>query len=433
MIIHTVSPGESIFSIARQYGVPPTRLITDNLLTEPGQLVVGQDILVLFPTITHTVRGGDTLSGIASQYDTTLLNLYQYNPALHGQPQIFPGQVLNIAYPAPPNPPITVSGYAYPNIDPTLLRQTLPYLTYLSVFSYGFRDDGSLILPTGDTESLYTLSHGYAVSPIPVLTSLTENGTFSSARVEMLLQDDTLQSRLIENLTQLVEDTGSGGVDVDFEYIPAAYAEAYAQFLDKLKVSLGNKTVFVSLAPKTSADQSGSLYEGHNYRLLGEAADRALVMTYEWGYTYGPPRAVSPLPEVRRVLDYAVTEIPPEKLLMGVPNYGYDWALPYVRGETKARSLGNVAAVTQAWEKQAAITYNERESAPTYRYYDRPETYADAVEHEVWFQNARSSLAQLSLLPEYGIGGIGVWNLMRPYPALWTILTQEFDIEKVVV
>lgn len=116
---------------------------------------------------------------------------------------------------------------------------------------------------------------------------------------------------------------------------------------------------------------------------------------------------------------------------MGVPNYGYDWPLPYVRGETKARSLGNVAAVEQAWEKQATITYDEREEAPTYRYYDRPSTYQDAIEHEVWFQNARSTQAQLSLLPEYGIGGIGIWNLMRPYPALWTILMQEFGVEKV--
>lgn len=430
MLIHTVSPGESIFSIARQYGVPPTRLITDNLLTEPGQLVVGQDILVLFPSITHTVRGGDTLSGIADRYDTSLLTLYQYNPMLHGQPQIFPGQVLNIAYPPPPNPPITVSGYAYPTIDRTLLRQTLPYLTYLSVFSYGFREDGSLIHPTGDTDTLYTLAPQYAVSPLPVLTSLTEDGTFSAERVELLLSDDSLQDRLIEHLVQLVDDTNAGGVDVDFEYIPALYADAYGAFLDKLKVALEDKKVFVSLAPKTSADQSGSLYEGHNYRLLGEAADLALVMTYEWGYTYGPPRAVSPLPEVRRVLDYAVTEIPPEKLLMGVPNYGYDWPLPYERGKTKARSLGNVAAVTQAWEVQATITYDQREQAPTYRYYDRPETYQDAVEHEVWFQNARSSFAQLSLLPEYGIGGIGVWNLMRPYPALWTILTQEFGVLK---
>ena len=44
--------------------------------------------------------------------------------------------------------------------------------------------------------------------------------------------------------------------------------------------------------------------------------------------------AVAPLPNVRRVLDYAVTEIPPEKIYLGIPNYGYDWPLPFRPGET---------------------------------------------------------------------------------------------------
>ena len=79
-------------------------------------------------------------------------------------------------------------------------------------------------------------------------------------------------------------------------------------------------------------------------------------MTYEWGYTYGPPMAVAPLPNVRRVLDYAVTEIPPEKICLGIPNYGYDWPLPYRQGETQAQSLSNQEAVA------AAVAYGRRSS-----------------------------------------------------------------------
>ena len=87
--------------------------------------------------------------------------------------------------------------------------------------------------------------------------------------------------------------------------------------------------VTTALAPKTSAGQMGLLYEAHHYPVHGRLADHVILMTYEWGYTYGPPMAVSPLNQVRRVLNYAVTAIPPEKILMGMPNYGYDWMLPY--------------------------------------------------------------------------------------------------------
>lgn len=64
--------------------------------------------------------------------------------------------------------------------------------------------------------------------------------------------------------------------------------------------------------------------------------------------------AVAPLNMVRRVAEYALTQIPKEKIILGIPNYGYDWPLPYVRGTTKARTIGNVEAVQLAISHGAA-------------------------------------------------------------------------------
>lgn len=431
MTIHTVKSGDSIYSIAREYSVPPSRIITDNLLENPGTLVVGQDIIILFPTITHTVRGGETLEYITELYNTTLQNLYRNNPFLGGMPNIYPGQVLNIAYEAPPLGEISSLGYAYPNIERATLRRTLPYLTYLSVFSYGIRDDGSLIVPPGGVEEVVALAREYGTVPLLVLTSLSENGTFSSELAARVLADPVLSEAVIQNVVETVQRDGYGGVDVDFEYIPSNEAQAYVDFINRMQAALGEEyPVFVSLAPKYNAEQRGLLYEGHNYNLLGNAADFTLLMTYEWGYTYGEPLPVSPLNEVRRVIDYAVTEIPREKIFVGVPNYGYDWALPYVRGESRAQSLSNTAAVKRARERQAAIQYDETAEAPFFTYFDRPETYADAVEHIVWFQNARSAEAILRLVSEYGLQGAGVWNIMQYFPSLWTVMNQLYTIRK---
>ena len=129
--------------------------------------------------------------------------------------------------------------------------------------------------------------------------------------------------------------------------------------------------------------------------------------------------AVAPLNKVREVLDYAVTEIPREKIIMGVPNYGYDWKLPFERGVTRAELIGNVEAVRIAVENHAQIQYDETAQSPYFTYWQQ------GMEHEVWFEDVRSIQAKINLAKEYGFRGFGYWNLMRPFRANW-LLVNEF-------
>ena len=102
---------------------------------------------------------------------------------------------------------------------------------------------------------------------------------------------------------------GYYGLDVDFEYVPPELREDYAAFVCRLREALNveGKPVVAALAPKTSAQQRGLLYEAHDYALLIKAANAVFLMTYEWGYVYGEPQAIAPLPQVRAVLDYALS------------------------------------------------------------------------------------------------------------------------------
>ena len=399
------------------------------MLTSPGILVPGQTLVLLSPTLTHTVRGGETLYSIAEAYGVDILTLYRNNPALDGRPTVFPGQVLNISYEAPRLGDVSTLGYAYPFIDKTVLRRTLPYLSYLSIFTYGIRDDGTLIPPEGGDEGIVGIAREYGTVPLMMLTSLNSEGYFSNELARRILADDTLQDTVIAEAVRTMKDVGYGGIDVDFEYVSPDVRGKYAMFIRKLKAAVGEGyKIFVSLAPKNSAEQRGLLYEGHDYPALGEAADKVLLMTYEWGYTYGPPLAVSPIDQVRPVLDYGVSVIPSEKILLGVPNYGYDWALPYVRGESRAVTVSNVEAVDIARKRGVPISYDEPSQAPYFNYFDRPSTYADAVEHEVWFEDGRSIDAKSSLIPEYALNGMGVWNVMKYFPQMWLIVNQLFRI-----
>jgi len=150
---------------------------------------------------------------------------------------------------------------------------------------------------------------------------------------------------------------------------------------------------------------------------IGAAADKIFVMTYEWGYTYGPPMAVAPINSVRRVLDYAVSEIPAGKIFMGMPNYAYDWILPYKKGETRATLISNEAAAETALQYGAEIKFDEEAQTPYFNY------TADGNVHEVWFEDARSIFRKLSLVPEYGLHGGLYWNLNRENPQNTAVLS----------
>jgi len=110
------------------------------------------------------------------------------------------------------------------------------------------------------------------------------------------------------------------GIDFDFEFVNREDRDLYTGLISQTaaRVTPEGYIVTVPLAPKTSAEQPGLLYGGHDYAGIGAVANLVMLMTYEWGYTFGPPMAVAPIDKVRQVLDYAVTEIPRSKILMGV-------------------------------------------------------------------------------------------------------------------
>ena len=423
MTIHVVRAGETLDAIAAQYGVDPAQLGAANAVPADGALAVGQTLVVRFPRQVHAVQPGETLSSIAAAYGTDTRTLWQNNWALGGGEALTAGELLTISYLDEKIGAAAFNGYAYPYIEPALLAAQLPYLTYMAPFTYGIDAQGGL-LPLEDGDMI-DAARAHGTRPVMHLSTLTESGQFNTERGAMVLTDEALQGRLLGEIMGTIRQKGYVGLDVDFEYLPGYLAGAYAAFLERLHWSLRSqgRLLWAALAPKTSAAQRGLLYEAHNYAAVGAAVDGVLLMTYEWGYTAGPPMAVAPLPNVRAVLDYAVTEIPAGKIFLGIPNYGYDWPLPFVQGVTRAQSISNQRAIELAIEYNIAIQFDETAQAPFFHYTDSGGTV-----HEVWFEDARSMDAKLRLIAEYGFQGGGIWNLMRPFSQIWQVMASLYDI-----
>lgn len=377
MQIYVVQPQDTVDKIAAQFQIPADTIIYNNQLPYPYRLTVGQALLL----------STDENRGI------TQTNRFVYT-----------------------------GGYAYPFISRWTLEQTLPYLSDLFIFSYGFTLSGELIPPLTDDTWMIPLAKAYGTRPILTLTPIDNTGRFNNYLISRVINSPAAVAALIGNITDEITNRGFEGVDIDFEYILATDRDAFVAFVEAVHTAVNalGYPVSVALAPKTSDEQRGLLYEGKDYERLGAVADYVLLMTYEWGYAYGPAMAVAPINKVRQVLDYAVSVIPPAKIHLGIPNYGYDWTLPFVQGYSKAVTLGNVEAVQLAVSQNVPIQFDEIAQSP-YFFYTK-----DTVTHEVWFEDVRSLQAKFNLINEYGLRGMSYWNIMQYFRANWLLAADTF-------
>lgn len=424
-MIYTIKQGDTLYNIARAYNTTIDELVKLNGLTRPNNLAIGQNIFI--PTSnqsnTYTVVSGDTMYRIANKLGITLEELIQANPQISNPNIIQIGQIINIPS---TKPNIEVNGYAIAGINLDTLNRTLPYLTYLSLFSYQALPDGNLTrLFEQDRINLATKEK---VSPIMVVTNIGESGGFDSDLASTILNTPEIQTTLINNIISIVSDKNYNGVDIDFEYLYPQDKEAYTQFLANLKASLTplNKTLSVAVAPKYRDSQTGLLYEAHDYQAIGEIADRVIIMTYEWGYVYGEPMAISPLREVEAVISYAITRIPSNKILMGMPNYAYDWSTPWKQVDS-ANTITNTRALEIALENGSNIMFDNSAQAPYFNYIDNK-----GNPRVVWFEDARSIDARLNLVTKYKLAGVSYWTINNFYPVNWSVLTNKFNVTKVL-
>lgn len=390
--------------------------------------MVGQAVVIPIVGSFYWVQPGDTLFTIAQRFGLNYVVLAQINGINPNQP-LLPGFRLYIPPRQKTNTEVNI--YIEPTGD-TVSQQLLDsarevgrHLTYLATFSYQARRDGSLVpMPI---QGIPEVAQTSGASLMLVVTNL-ENGQFSGELGRDILQSSAVQEVLLDNIIDEAKRIGGvSDIHFDFEFLPPDQREAYNNFLRKAAERLHAEGLLISsaLAPKLSREQAGQWYEAHDYRAHGEIVDFVVLMTYEWGYSGGPPMPVSPITEVEKVLNYALTEIPKEKIMMGQNLYGYDWTLPYVEGGKYARAISPQQAIAIARDHQAEIQYDYIAQAPYFYYVDD-----EGNRHEVWFEDARSIQAKFDLMKRLNLRGISYWKLSFSFPQNWLLIQDNFNVVK---
>lgn len=427
MQIHVVQSGQSLYRIAQNYGVPMQSIIEENDLSAEKTLVVGQAIMIPITGRFYTVQPGDSLYSIARKTGVNMRTLAQVN-------RIDINRTLNIGtrlyIPPAPRRNAEINAYIEPRgntVSPNLIQaasDAAPQLTYLAPFSFRINRDGTLVPPP--LNNLSTIANQNNVTLMMVVTNLEED-QFSAELGRIILNNETVQNNLLDNIMRTARELNFRDIHFDIEHLRPEDREAYNRFLRKAADIIHREGYLMStaLAPKTSAAQTGEWYTAHDYRAHGQVADFVVIMTYEWGYSGGPPMPVSPIGPVRKVLEYALTEMPASKIMMGQNLYGYDWTLPFVPGGPYARALSPQAAIDLARRENVAIQYDYTAQAPHFRYVDD-----QGKTHQVWFEDARSIQAKFNLVKELGIRGVSYWKLGLDFPQNWLLIEDNFNVVK---
>ncbi|SHG39085.1 Predicted glycosyl hydrolase [Thermosyntropha lipolytica DSM 11003] len=229
-----------------------------------------------------------------------------------------------------------------------------------------------------------------------------------------LLTSSQNRKRLIDNIVYVVKRDGYNGVNIDFEFIDPADGPYFTTFLRELKNALGeNIPLSVAVFARTGKEKWPVAYE---YENIGKIADYVVVMAYDYSYATSAPGPVAPLWWVKEVAHYMTGLIPREKILLGVPTYGYDWSSAGGRATTVT-----LARLNQLKSKYKLTEYFDSLSlSPYYIYYDE---YGNR--HIIYLENRTSLEEKLKVAREYDLGGISFWRIGNGFTDLYQILQER--------
>ncbi len=429
MEIYIVQPGDTIETIAAQYDVSVTSLIQYNELDSPYNLIPGQTIVITFPKLIYTVREGDTISGIAVMFGVSVIQLLRNNPFLSQREFIIPGETLVISYDT--RGEITTNGFAYPYINQDTLIKTLPYLTYLNVFNYRATAQGDISSYYDDSD-IIRIAKDYGTAPIMMVTTLTTLGEPNIEAAYENLMNEAYQENIVRNSLDIVRTKGFSGLNLVFTYVNNTNRPLYENLTKKYITRFQEEGYLFFVTINLSIDylRSEISYAHINYSGLSLTSESIMFMNFIWGINYGPPMPVTSIGAMREFVDFAMTIINPDRIVLGLPVLGYDWRLPYEAGRSEANSITINSALSLAREMNSVIEFDNVSMTPYFTY--NQYIVSVPILHMVRFVDARTVDALLGLFYEYKLNGIGLWNVMAYYAQLWLVITSQYDIIKIL-
>ncbi|HYA21740.1 MAG TPA: glycosyl hydrolase family 18 protein, partial [Thermoproteota archaeon] len=244
---------------------------------------------------------------------------------------------------------------------------------------------------------------------------LIANRDFDRTIVHGILSDAQARDSVIDQIDRFVESGGYDGVNIDFEDVPEGDRDLLTQFMQLLANRLRPKGKLITMdVPAKTSDTTIGWAGPYDYEALGRTCDLVILMVYDYHWSGGAPGAVSPLDWFEDVLRYSTSVIPTNKLMIGIPFYGYDWP----SGGT-ASGVSFQQALGIAAQAGKPVRFSNGSGEYTFSY------SKDGVNHEVWFQGAKSTELRLQVMERYGLNQVAAWCIGQEDPRTWEVIARS--------
>jgi len=241
---------------------------------------------------------------------------------------------------------------------------------------------------------------------LPVLAMVTNyNNGWQAGWLHKILNSSDARENLIDDIHANLEEHGFAGVNIDLEQLRKGDRERLVDFMRELRQKLSPEGYLIT----QSIPVDDEAYDG---RRLAEYNDYIVPMVYDEHYQSGEPGPVASEAWFEGEMDKLLKVLPPEKTVVGVGSYGYDWIIGG-QGGTEV-SHGDVMAAALA--NHGAIEFDAVQKNPVLRY------TLDGKQHETWFLDGVTGLNQILDARTWGFRGVALWRLGGEDPALWQAL-----------
>lgn len=236
--------------------------------------------------------------------------------------------------------------------------------------------------------------------------ALVQQNQFGGAVLGPLLRSPLAERRAEENLLALCESEGFDGINLDFEGVPPAERADFTRFVAATAALLHRYGYYLTLSvPAETADEPANTWSGaYDYRALGRYADLVMIMAYDQHYADGSAGPIASTAWVQQVAGYAARTIPPQRLMLGVPLYGYDWG------------GGPAQGLSYEEYRQLALAHGVSPATQELVYWQ------NGVQHTAYYEGLQSFEGKVRVAIAYGLRGVALWRLGLEDPSIWNFL-----------
>ncbi|PWW27014.1 spore germination protein YaaH [Cytobacillus oceanisediminis] len=448
---YVVKAGDSLYEIARRYNTTAESIMVLNNLESPD-LSIGQrlripvysDVVVNADNANIRQRPGTAFNTIAQMDRGARLPLIGvqgdwYKVALfNGDPGWISKTVSTLRAFDGSVPTLQILGYYTLSEGPTLPSSYESFVANTANISQNglflFRiskDNPTTIEKFGEftdeeVRQLVRIGHRNNVKMLATVHNLLyeEGVELAKQVVHELVSSEQNMNAFALNLARLVERYGLDGVDIDIEDVFEEDRDRLTQLYRVIGRVFDERGYFFSTAvpSKTGPEDPSVFAKPFDYPNLHQPTDQFVIMLYnEHGWPGSGPGPVVSIGRMERVLRYAMTVMPKEKIVAAVSVFGFDFNLE--TGRAAYASFDRAMALAEQYNKE--IIFDEETQTPMFAYTD-----ANGVNHEVWFENRESIKAKAELAHRLGIRGLALWRLGMEDESIWDMLENEAVVRK---